>query len=45
MERATHILVLQKGQVLEFGTRQTLSGNPNSNFSELRRVGLGVVLV
>ena len=45
VERATHILVLQQGQILEFGKRQDLANNPNSSFSELRRVGLEEVLV
>ncbi len=45
VERATHILVLQQGKVLEFGQRQALARNPNSSFAELRRVGLEEVLV
>jgi ATP-binding cassette, subfamily B, bacterial len=44
VERATHILVLESGRVLEFGERQSLARNANSRFSELRRVGLEEVL-
>ncbi len=45
VERATDILILQQGKILEFGKRQALSNNPNSSFAELRRVGLEEVLV
>jgi ATP-binding cassette, subfamily B, bacterial len=44
VERATHILVLDSGRVIEFGERQSLARNANSRFSELRRVGLEEVL-
>jgi ATP-binding cassette, subfamily B, bacterial len=44
VERATHIVVLESGRVLEFGERQSLAANANSRFSELRRVGLEEVL-
>ena len=44
VERATHIVVLESGRVLEFGERQSLARNANSRFSELRRVGLEEVL-
>lgn len=45
VERATHILILQQGQILEFGQRQALAENPTSSFAELRRVGLEEVMV
>jgi ABC-type multidrug transport system fused ATPase/permease subunit len=45
VERASHILVLQQGKVLEFGQRQELANNPHSSFAQLRRVGLEEVLV
>jgi ATP-binding cassette, subfamily B, bacterial len=45
VERATDILILQQGKILEFGKRQDLSNNPTSSFAELRRVGLETVLV
>jgi ATP-binding cassette, subfamily B, bacterial len=45
VERATHILVLQQGQILEFGQRQTLANTPSSNFAQLRQVGLEQVMV
>ena len=44
VERASHILILQQGSVLEFGARQALAANPDSSFAELRRVGLEEVL-
>ncbi len=44
VERATHIMVLEAGEVLEFGERTALSDNPRSKFAELRRVGLEEVL-
>ncbi len=45
VERATHILILQQGKVLEFGTRQALASTPTSSFAELRRLGLEEVMV
>jgi ATP-binding cassette, subfamily B, bacterial len=45
VERASHILVLQQGKILEFGQRQELSNNPHSSFAQLQRVGLEEVLV
>jgi ATP-binding cassette, subfamily B, bacterial len=45
VERATHILVLEQGRVLEFGKRLALLAKPDSRFAELRRVGLEEVLV
>jgi ATP-binding cassette, subfamily B, bacterial len=44
VERASHILVLEQGRVLEFGQRLALLANPNSRFAELRHVGLEEVL-
>jgi ATP-binding cassette, subfamily B, bacterial len=45
VERATHILVLEQGQVLEFGKRLALLAKPDSRFAELRHIGLEEVLV
>ena len=44
VDRASHILVMDSGRVLEFGERHVLAANPHSRFSELRRVGLEEVL-
>jgi ATP-binding cassette subfamily B protein len=44
VDRASHILVMDAGRVLEFGERQILAANPRSRFAELRRVGLEEVL-
>jgi ATP-binding cassette, subfamily B, bacterial len=44
VERASHILVLEQGRVLEFGQRLALLARADSRFAELRRVGLEEVL-
>ena len=44
VERASHILVMDSGQVLEFGERAALAANQHSRFAQLRRVGLEEVL-
>ncbi|MBL7065755.1 MAG: ABC transporter ATP-binding protein, partial [Anaerolineae bacterium] len=45
VERADDILILEDGRMLEHGPRERLSADPNSRFAELRRTGLGEVLV
>ncbi len=44
IERADDILILERGRVLEAGTRVALIANPDSVFSGLRRKGLDEVL-
>ncbi len=44
IERADDILILERGRVLETGTRKALMANPDSVFSALRRKGLDEVL-
>ena len=44
IERADDILILERGRVLEAGTRVGLTANPDSIFSGLRRKGLDEVL-
>jgi len=45
VERADDILILGDGRILEYGPREQLTADPNSRFAELRRRGLGEVLV
>jgi len=45
VERADDILILEDGRMIEHGPRERLSADPNSRFAELRRTGLGEVLV
>lgn len=40
VERADYILILDEGEVAEFGPRLALAGDPNSRFSALLRTGL-----
>lgn len=44
VERADHILILQRGQMLEYGDRERLANNPDSRFSSLLRTGIEEVL-
>jgi ATP-binding cassette subfamily B protein len=44
VERADFIMIIDDGQVLEFGERATLANNPASNFSHLLKTGLAEVL-
>lgn len=44
VERANDVLILQDGQVLEYGPRALLIQETNSIFATLRRAGLGEVL-
>lgn len=44
VERADDILILERGRVLEAGTRLALIGDPDSVFSGLRRKGLDEAL-
>jgi ATP-binding cassette subfamily B protein len=45
VERADDILILEDGQVIEYGERQHLAGNPDSRFFHLLETGLEEVLV
>jgi ATP-binding cassette, subfamily B, bacterial len=45
VERADEILILDHGTILEYGARATLARDPRSKFAELRRTGLGEVLL
>jgi ATP-binding cassette subfamily B protein len=44
VERADFIMIIDNGQILEFGERIALVNNPDSNFSNLLRTGLDEVL-
>jgi ABC-type multidrug transport system fused ATPase/permease subunit len=44
VERADHILILEDGEIAEWGRRADLAGDPTSRFSRLLRVGLREVL-
>jgi ATP-binding cassette subfamily B protein len=44
VQRADDILILEDGQMLEYGARLNLIANPNSRFSQLLRTGLQEVL-
>ena len=44
LERATHLLVLDEGVVVEFGDRERLLADPTSRYSRLRGAGLAEVL-
>jgi len=39
VERADQILILEQGQVVEYGDRKTLLGNSTSRFSALLKTG------
>jgi ABC-type multidrug transport system fused ATPase/permease subunit len=45
LDRATDILVLEDGRVVEHGPRQQLANNPTSRFASLRYAGTGELLV
>jgi ABC-type multidrug transport system fused ATPase/permease subunit len=45
LERATHILVLEDGTAVEFGSRSELAQDPDSRFARLLRAGPAEVLV
>jgi ATP-binding cassette, subfamily B, bacterial len=45
VQRADEILILEDGQMLEYGARRDLIANPGSRFSQLLRTGLQEVLV
>ncbi len=44
IERANQILILERGQVSEYGQRQELIKNPKSHFSQLLQTGLSDLL-
>ncbi len=43
--KADDIMILDRGEIEEYGDRQTLSNNPNSRFFQLLQTGLEEVLV
>ncbi|MBW4643481.1 MAG: ABC transporter ATP-binding protein/permease [Goleter apudmare HA4340-LM2] len=45
VERANQILILDKGQVSEYGAREELAKDPNSRFTQLLQAGLTDLLV
>ncbi len=45
LEEVDYLLLLDKGQVIEFGTRERLASDPDSHYSRLRQLGLEEVLV
>lgn len=45
VQRADDILVLEAGEVVEFGARQRLAADPTSRFAQLMKVGLTEALV
>lgn len=44
VQRASHILILEGGRILEFERREALAGNPASHFYKLLQTGLEEVL-
>ena len=44
VQRADQIMILQDGQIGEYGDRLTLASDPNSHFAELLRTGMDEVL-
>ena len=44
VERVDHIMIINNGQVLEFGERSALARDPGSNFHQLLQTGLEEVL-
>ena len=44
LDRATDILVLEKGRMVEHGPRQQLLADPTSHFARLRHAGEGELL-
>lgn len=45
IQRADKILILEKGQIVEYGDRKQLANNPNTRFSQLLKTGLTEILV
>jgi ATP-binding cassette, subfamily B, bacterial len=44
VQRADQILILEEGQMLEFGAREVLAADPNSRFHHLLQTGMEEVL-
>ncbi|MDH5404338.1 MAG: ABC transporter ATP-binding protein/permease, partial [Candidatus Heimdallarchaeota archaeon] len=44
LEKVDDILILENGEILEYGSRVVLTNNPNSHYSKLRRIGLKEML-
>lgn len=40
LNRADQILILEKGQIVEYGDRQTLTHTPNSRYAQLLKIGV-----
>ncbi len=45
VQRADDILILENGRIKEYGSREALAADPQSNFAQLLRAGLAEVLV
>ncbi|HEY9853551.1 MAG TPA: ABC transporter ATP-binding protein [Leptolyngbyaceae cyanobacterium] len=45
IQRADKILILEKGQIIEYGDRKQLANNPNTRFAQLLKTGLTEILV
>ncbi|MBD2778906.1 ABC transporter ATP-binding protein [Iningainema tapete] len=45
VQRADQILILEKGEIIEYGERENLANDPNSRFARLLKTGLTDVLV
>jgi ABC-type multidrug transport system fused ATPase/permease subunit len=45
VQRADNILILERGQIVEFGLRQQLADDPTSRFAQLLRTGMEEALV
>jgi ABC-type multidrug transport system fused ATPase/permease subunit len=45
IQRADNILILDQGQVVEYGRREALAEDPHSRFAQLLRTGIEEVLV
>ncbi|MBN2500086.1 MAG: hypothetical protein JXB38_04905, partial [Anaerolineales bacterium] len=45
VQRADDIMILESGQVIEYGNREGLATSPDSRFAHLLKTGLEEVLV
>jgi ABC-type phosphonate transport system ATPase subunit len=45
VQRADKVLILERGQIVEFGLRQQLADDPTSHFAQLLRTGMEEALV
>jgi ABC-type multidrug transport system fused ATPase/permease subunit len=44
VQRADKIMILEKGKIVEFGSREKLARDPKSRFSQLLQTGMDEVL-